>query len=89
MARYQTCFVNSGASFSSFPGDNVTNTNQTEDWRVLCELATKEKDPEKLIDLIMKINQALEDSRRKRHDPVDAHMFSGSLVPQLSRPARS
>jgi hypothetical protein len=67
----------------------MTNTNQTEDWRVLCELASKEKNPEKLIDLIMKINQALEDSRQKRHDAVHAHMFSRSLVPQLSRPART
>jgi len=33
----------------------------------------------------MKINQALEDSRHKRRDPVDAHMLSGSLVPQPSR----
>jgi hypothetical protein len=67
----------------------MTDTNRIEDWRVLCELASREKDPEKLIDLIMKVNQALEDSRQKRHDPVDTHMFSRSLVPPLSRPART
>ena len=65
----------------------MTDNIRSEDWRVLCELASKEKDPEKLIELIAKINQALEDSRQKRHDPVDAHMFSGSLVPGLSGPA--
>ena len=38
----------------------MKNTNGLDDWRVLCELASEEKDPEKLIDLIVKINQALE-----------------------------
>jgi len=36
----------------------MRNTNESEDWRVLCELASKEKDPEKLIDIVVKINQA-------------------------------
>ena len=46
----------------------MKDTNGSEDWRVLCELASKEKDPEKLIDLIVKINQALEKSHQKsRH----------------------
>jgi len=36
----------------------MKNTNRSDHWRVLCELASKEKDPEKLIDLIVKINQA-------------------------------
>lgn len=67
----------------------MTNANQTEDWLVLCELASKEQDPEKLIDLIMKINQALENSRQKRHGRVDARMLSRTLVPPLSRHART
>jgi hypothetical protein len=37
----------------------MKDINGSEDWRVLCELASKEKDPEKLIDLVVKINQAL------------------------------
>lgn len=65
----------------------MTDTIRSEDWRVLCELASKEKDPEKLTELIAKINQALDDSRQKRHDPVDAHVFSGSHAPQSSRRA--
>ena len=56
----------------------MTDSNRTEDWRVLCELASKEKNAQKLINLIMKINQALEYSRQKRHDPVDAQK---GLVP--------
>jgi len=56
----------------------MTDSNRTEDWRVLCELASKEKNPQKLINLIMKINQALEESRRKQHDPVEANILSRS-----------
>jgi hypothetical protein len=60
-----------------------------EDWRVQCELASKEQKPQKLIDLIMKINHALEESRRKRHDPVDSKdPITERLVP-LSQPARA
>ena len=67
----------------------MTDSNRTEDWRVLCELAAKEQNPQKLIDLIMKINQALEESRRKRHDPVEAKIFSRSdlfVSPSLPAP---
>jgi hypothetical protein len=39
----------------------MTDTNPMEDWRVLCELASKEKDPERLVELIVKINRALEE----------------------------
>jgi spore coat protein CotH len=31
------------------------------DWHVLCELASKEKDPEKLMELVKKLNQALDE----------------------------
>jgi hypothetical protein len=37
----------------------MRDTNESEDWRVLCELASKEKDPEKLIDLVVKINRII------------------------------
>jgi hypothetical protein len=66
----------------------MTDTPRTEDWRVLCKLASKEEDPKTLIDLVMKINRALEESRQKRHDPVDAHVFSSSRSPQTSESAR-
>jgi hypothetical protein len=56
----------------------MTDTDRIQDWRVLCELASKEKDPKKLLDLVTKINQAIEESRQKQHDPVDAPMFSSS-----------
>ena len=42
----------------------------TSDWRVLCELASKEQDPEKLMELVRKLNQLLDekfkDSASKR-----------------------
>jgi hypothetical protein len=63
----------------------MKDTNGSEDWRVLCELASKEKDPEKLIDLIMQINQALEESHQKPRYHVYANAYSYSVAPQLSR----
>jgi hypothetical protein len=65
----------------------MKDTNGSEDWRVLCELASKEKDPEKLIDLVVKINQALEECNQKPRYHVDANAYSYSVAPQLSQPA--
>ncbi len=36
------------------------------DWRELCELAAKELDPKKLLDLVGEINKALDERERKR-----------------------
>lgn len=38
--------------------------SRTDDWRSLCELASKENDPQKLLDLITKINNALQEYGR-------------------------
>ena len=65
----------------------MKDVNKSDDWRVLCELASKEKDPEKLIDLIMQINQALEESHQKSRYHVNANGYSYSVAPQLSQPA--
>jgi hypothetical protein len=65
----------------------MKDTNGSEDWRVLCELASQEKDPEKLIDLITKINQALEECQQKPRYHVDANAYSYSIAAQLSEPA--
>lgn len=48
----------------------MKDTNGSEDWRVLCELASKEKDPKKMLDLITKINEALKEFRHKRRSPL-------------------
>ena len=65
----------------------MKDTNRSDDWRVLCELASKEQDPEKLIDLIVQINQALEHSHQQSRDHVNANAYSYSVAAQLSQPA--
>jgi hypothetical protein len=37
-----------------------------EDWRTLSELAAKEEDPEKLMDLVQRLNKALDQEERAR-----------------------
>ena len=65
----------------------MKDANKSDDWRILCELASKEKDPEKLIDLIGQINQALEESHQKSRYHVNANGYSYSVAPQLSQRA--
>jgi hypothetical protein len=40
----------------------MKETSRADDWRSLCEQASKEANPEKLLDLIARINRALEES---------------------------
>jgi hypothetical protein len=47
----------------------MKDTSCTDDWRSLCEQASKESDPQKLLELITKINRVLEESQpRSRTD---------------------
>jgi hypothetical protein len=62
----------------------MKDTNKSDDWRVLCELASKETDPEKLIDLIVQINQTLEESHQKSR--YHARTYSCGGAPQRSQP---
>lgn len=39
----------------------MSEQKSSTDWHVLCELASKEKDPKKLMELIKKLNQALDE----------------------------
>jgi len=43
----------------------MKDTCGKDDWRSLCELASKESDPQKLLELITKINRALEECHRR------------------------
>jgi hypothetical protein len=54
----------------------MKSTNKSDDWRVLCELASREKDPEKLIGLVVKINRALEECQQKSPYHVNANAYS-------------
>ena len=42
----------------------MTDKVSSNDWRALCELARREEDPGKVLELIVKINRALEDCNR-------------------------
>lgn len=41
------------------------------DWRELCKLAAQEADPEKLMDLILELNRALDEREKKRKPNLD------------------
>jgi hypothetical protein len=43
-----------------------------EDWRTLCELAAKEEDPERLMDLVQRLNKALD--QRNGQDSATFHL---------------
>jgi len=62
----------------------MKDTNGSDDWRVLCELASKETDPEKLVDLVIQVNRALEESHRKSRYHARTYSSGGALP--LSRP---
>ena len=64
----------------------MNDTNHSDDWRVLCELASKERDPRKLLDLIMKINRALEECRQRKQNEQTSLKVVAVLLP---RPART
>jgi hypothetical protein len=66
----------------------MKDANGSEDWLVLCELASKEKDPKKLLDLITKINQALEEFHHKRRSPLSANAHCYSIAPGISQPVQ-
>jgi hypothetical protein len=42
----------------------MKDTSHTDDWRSLCEQASHESDPQKLLELVAKINRALEEYRQ-------------------------
>jgi len=66
----------------------MKNTNGEEDWRILCELASKEMDPKKLLDLITKINEALEELRHKSYSPLSTNGDFYSIVPIIPQPVQ-
>lgn len=64
----------------------MSDTNRPDDWRALCELASKEMDPKKLLNLITRINQALEEFHHKSRSPLSANAPSYSIAPIVPRP---
>lgn len=64
----------------------MKDTRSSQDWRALCELASRELDPEKLVDLVTKINKALEDSQQKTGDRIKDRRYRYSVSSQFSQP---
>jgi len=54
----------------------MNDTNGSKDLGVLCELASKEEDPQKLLDLITAINQALQELHEKSRSPLSGNAYS-------------
>jgi hypothetical protein len=44
----------------------MASLSGSEDWRVLCEMASKEMDSDKLLDLVDKLNRALDEHNQQR-----------------------
>jgi hypothetical protein len=65
----------------------MKDINGSEDWCVLCELASKEMDPKKLLDLITKINQALEECHHKSRSPLSTNTHY-SIAQVISPPVQ-
>ena len=55
--------------------------SHTDDWRSLCELASKENDPPKLMDLIRRINRALEECSQQRQTDKTSLKVDTVLLP--------
>jgi len=67
----------------------MKDTNGQKDWLVLCELASKEKDPKKLLDLITKINQALQEFHNKPRTALSQNADFYSVAPGIVEPVPS
>jgi hypothetical protein len=56
--------------------------DRPKDWRKLCEAAAKEQDPDKLMALIIELNEALEQRGRSRNASLEEELRN----PQSSSP---
>ena len=63
----------------------MKDTSIPDDWHSLCELASKETNPQKLLELITKINRALEESRQRRSQPEEASLRIDTVLPPVSK----
>jgi hypothetical protein len=61
----------------------MPNMNKSEDWRTLCERATKEKDSAKFMELIDKVISALDECNRESRTHGRPELEIGTVL--LSR----
>lgn len=62
----------------------MKNKVGSRDWRTLCELASREQDPKKVLDLIKKIDRALEECNRQSGMDHAAIRIDSVLLPANS-----
>jgi len=60
----------------------MKDTSRTDDWRSLCELVSKETDPQKLLELITKINRAVEECHQRNRTDESFEVDTG--LPPIS-----
>jgi hypothetical protein len=65
----------------------MKDTNGSQDWCVLCARASNEMNPKKPLDLITKINQALEECHHKPRSPLSTNTHY-SIAPVISQPVQ-
>jgi hypothetical protein len=58
----------------------MKDTSGTDDWRSLCELASKETNPQELLELITRINRALEECHRSRRQAEQVSLGASSAT---------
>ncbi len=63
----------------------MKNIPGSEDWHALCEIASKEQDPEKLLDLITKINRALEECHQQSRVDRTPIKIKHVVLPEQAR----
>ena len=56
----------------------MKDTSRTDDWRSLCEQASKETNPQKLLELVTRINRALEECHQQSR--IDGASFKVDTV---------
>ena len=59
----------------------MKDSHGSQNWRALCEMASQEQDPEKLLDLISKINQALDEWNRQSRADRTAIKIKSVVLP--------
>ena len=65
----------------------MNDTIRPDDWRSLCEQASKESDPQELMELLTRINRALGESLQRNRSDEASFTVVRVLLPTSSRHA--
>jgi hypothetical protein len=81
-----TSVMQHNAVETSSRGGQFMSDLESKDWRELSEAASREQDPQKLMDLIRALNKALERREREQNNPNQS--APGNNVLQMERGRR-